>query len=115
MHDYVSTVLYWPYKEPAGTKGVVDDHWDTSLMCNLGNSREVWYVVPRIPNAFNIDRFSLVIDGFSYVFSSIPVDERGLDAKTREENLELVVCALILVVSTSPSRSDFPASICPLV
>lgn len=64
-------------------------------MGNLGNGRNVGDVVSGVTNALNVDSLSLVVDGGSNILRLVSVYELGFNTQSREENLELVVCATV--------------------
>lgn len=67
------------------------------LMRYLGNGLNIRNVVPGIANALNIHSLGLVINSSSNILRLVAVDELGLDAQTRKEDLELVVRAAVEV------------------
>lgn len=66
-------------------------------MGNLGNGLDIWDVISWVSNALDIDCLGLVVNSGSDVLGVLAVDELGVDAQAREEDLELVVGAAIQV------------------
>lgn len=66
-------------------------------MGNLGNSLQVRNVIPGVTNTLKVDSLCLVVNSSSNILRLVAVDKLGLDAQTREEDLELVVGAAIEV------------------
>ena len=66
-------------------------------MGNLGNGLQVRDVVLGVANALDVDSLGLVVNGSSDILGLVAVDELGVDAKTGEEDLELVVGATVEV------------------
>lgn len=64
-------------------------------MSDLGNCLEVEDVVAGVSNSLDEHRLGLVIDSSSEVLNLFPVDKLGLDPKTREKDLKLVVCSSV--------------------
>ena len=95
------------------TESVINDHRDTSLMCNRHNLLEVGDIVLGIANALklplispppplkifktHINSLRLIINRLSEVLRTIPIDELRLDAQAREKHFELVVCASVQI------------------
>lgn len=70
---------------------------DSLLVGNLGDSLEVRNVVTRVSNGLDINSLGLVVDGCGDILHLVALDELGLDAQTRQEDLELVVGAAVQV------------------
>lgn len=66
-------------------------------MGDLGNGLEIRHVVARVADALDVDGLGLVVDGGGNLVGVVSVDKLGLDAQTREEDLELVVGAAVQV------------------
>jgi hypothetical protein len=54
VDDNVGAVVDGSDEESTSTEGVVDNDWDTGLVCNGNDLLEVRDVVLRVPNAFNL-------------------------------------------------------------
>lgn len=80
---------------------------NTLFMGSLGNSLQVRNVILGVSNTLNIDSLCLIINGSCNVLRLVTIDELGLDAQAREEDLELVVGAAVEV----RSRNDVVASL----
>lgn len=72
---------------------------DTLLVSSLGNSLKIRNVVLGVTDAFNVNSLCLLVDGSSNILGLVTVDKLGVDAQTREEDLELVVSATVEVRS----------------
>lgn len=66
-------------------------------MGNLYDSFQIRYVILWIPDALDVDSLRFVIDGGSNLIGLVDVDKLGLDAESREKDLELVVSAAVEV------------------
>jgi hypothetical protein len=66
-------------------------------MRNLDNSLQIRDIVLWVTNRLNIDRLGLVINRLGDLIRLIDIHELGVDAQTREEDLELVVSAAVEV------------------
>jgi hypothetical protein len=55
VHDNISTVVNRPAEVSSGTKCIVNNDWNTSLVRNRYNLLKVGNVVPRIADAFKLD------------------------------------------------------------
>ena len=80
---------------------------NTLFMGSLGNSLQIRNVILGVSNTLNIDSLRLIINSSRNVLRLVTIDELGLDAQTREEDLELVVSAAVEV----RSRDDVVASL----
>jgi hypothetical protein len=76
-------------------------------MSSLGNSLQIRNVIPGVSNTLNIDSLCLIINSSRNVLRLVTIDKLGLDAQTREEDLELVVSAAVEV----RSRDDVVAGL----
>jgi hypothetical protein len=76
-------------------------------MSSLRNSLQVRNVILGVSNTLNIDSLCLIINGSCNVLRLVTIDKLGLDAQTREEDLELVVSAAVEV----GSRDDVVAGV----
>lgn len=76
-------------------------------MGSLGNSLEIRNVVLGVTDAFNVNSLGLLVDSSSNILGLVTVDKLGVDAQTREEDLELVVSATVEV----RSRDNVVASV----
>lgn len=77
-------------------------------MRDLGDGLEIRHVVARVPNALHVDGLGLVINQGSNLLWVVAIDKLGLDAQSRQKDLELVVSATVQV----RSGDDVVASMC---
>lgn len=75
-------------------------------MGNLGDGLEIRDVVPRVSNGLEVNGLGVVVNGGRDILCLVTLDELGLDAQTRQEDLELVVGATVQVAG----RDDVIAS-----
>lgn len=69
----------------------------TFVMGSFGNGLQIGHIVARVSDSLNEDGLGTVVDGRGDVTGSIAIDKLGGDAKSREENLELVVATAVQV------------------
>ncbi len=70
---------------------------NTLLVCCLGDSLEVRHVISWVTDALDINGLGAVVDGSREVRGTVALDELGLDAETRKEDLQLIVGAAVQV------------------
>jgi len=68
-------------------------------VCCSNDALEVGDIVAGVADALNVHSLCLVVDGGSQVLRLVALDELGGNAKAREQDLELVVCAAVQVGS----------------
>lgn len=66
-------------------------------MCHLRNGLEVRYVVPRVPDALDVDGLGPVVDELGKLLGIVSGHEFGGDAEPRHQHLELVVGAAVQI------------------
>jgi hypothetical protein len=125
VDDDVSAMVDGADEVTTGTKSVVNledissyhmswsslfatyNHRNTLLVSRLGNSLQIRDVILGVSNTLNINSLCLVIDSSSNILRLVTINELGVDAQTREEDLELVVRAAVEV----RSRDDVITSV----
>lgn len=81
------------------TKGMTHYDRHPGLVRHLHNSLKIRYVVLRIANALQVDRLRLLVNQLLEILRLISIHESGLDPKSREEDLELIISAAVQVGS----------------
>ena len=71
------------------------DNGYTGFVRDRNNLLEVWDIVLWVSNALNIYGLCLLVDELLEVVRVVAVNELGVYAKSREEDLELVISATI--------------------
>lgn len=66
-------------------------------MSHLGNSLEIRHIVSRVANALDIHSLGLVINSSSDLLWILAIYKLGIDTKTRQKDLELVIRASVEV------------------
>lgn len=66
-------------------------------MSNFGKSLNIRDVVSRVPDGLDVNRFCSVVNEGGNLFWVLAGHELGVDAKSREEDFELVVRAAVQV------------------
>lgn len=97
VNNDISAVIDGADEVSTCTEGVIYYHWHTSLVRDSDNLLKVWYVVFGVADGLDVDGLGLLIDCGLEVLGLITVDELGLNAQSREKDLELIVCASIEV------------------
>jgi hypothetical protein len=64
---------------------------NTLFVRNLGNSLEIGHVVSRVPNSLHVNRLGTIINESSNILCTIAIHKFGLNAQSRQEDLELIV------------------------
>lgn len=67
------------------------------LMRHLHDGLQIRNIILRVSNRLNIHRLCLLIDRCGNLVRLVDIDELGVDAQAREEDLELVVGAAVEV------------------
>ena len=76
-------------------------------MRNLGNSLEIRYVVSGVSNSLYVNSLGTVINSGSDIRCTVAIHKFGLNAQSRQEDLELVVGAAVEVAG----RDDVVAGV----
>lgn len=66
-------------------------------MCQLGDLLQIRDVVSRVADTLHIHSLRLVVDESRELLGVVPVHKLGVNAQTREHDLELVVRAPVQV------------------
>lgn len=75
-------------------------------MRHLGDGLKVRHVVPGVPNGLDVDGLGAVVDGGRDGLGAVSLDELGIDAEAREQDLELVVGAAVQIAGGHDVVSD---------
>jgi hypothetical protein len=113
VHDDVRSKVDGSTEVSSRTECVVNNHRNTSLVCDGNDLLEIWDVVLRVADTLELDSsqplspdilsrthvnsLRLLVNRGLEVIGLVSIDELGLDAQTWEEDLQLVVCASVQV------------------
>jgi hypothetical protein len=70
---------------------------NTLLVGDLGDGFEVRDIIPRVADGFDINGLGTVINGRGQVLRVVALNEFGVDAQSRQEDLKLVIGAAVKI------------------
>ena len=97
-HD-IGTMINWTAVVTTGTKSVVHHKRNSSLVSDLGDFLEIRHIVTRVANGLDVDCLRLAVDCLPNLSWIVTSHELGVDAQSRQKDLELVVGASVKIGS----------------